>query len=158
MFCVGTYFLRSEEKEPSEGRLLILSADRAHANTQLMLKAATTVKGCVYALANVQGAIAAAVNSSVILFHAQNVDGSADSPMTLQVVGQWNHNYLVTQLAVYGNRLVVGDCIHSVSLLEVGPDFVMTTIARDYAPLWPIAVEASNESNIVGANVSSHMV
>ena len=59
---------------------------------------------------------------------------------------------MVTQLAVYNDRLIVGDSMHSVSLISVSADGVMKTIARDFIPLWPMAVEAVDESSIIGAN------
>lgn len=77
---------------------------------------------------------------------------------SLELLSEWNHNYLVTSLASYGDHIVVGDQISSVSLLKVS-NAKIQNVARDYGPLWPICVEASNEKNIIGANVSygSHL-
>lgn len=80
----------------------------------------------------------------------------------LTLLSQWNHNYLVTQLASYGSTIVVGDHISSVSILRVEVEPVGTaklkTISRDYAPLWPVAVETFDEYGLVAANDALNLV
>ena len=76
------------------------------------------------------------------------------SPKVLEEVGNWNHNYFVTHLAFNGEHLFVGDAISSVSALRWNDDLQrLETVARDYGPLWPVAIE-STQNGVVGANVS----
>ena len=72
---VGTVRHQIGETEPSSGRLLLFMVEpgegpsRGERGRSLNLRMITSVnsEGCVYALAEVQGAIAAAVNTSVSL-------------------------------------------------------------------------------------------
>lgn len=67
-FCLGTFVCRDGEIEPSNGRLLIFTAKPTSSSLLLSLVAEVETKGCVYALAIVNGMngmIAAAVNSAV---------------------------------------------------------------------------------------------
>lgn len=75
-----------------------------------------------------------------------------EGEFSLKKVTSWNHNYFVTSLVAHGNRLIAGDAISSVSVLEVqGND--LKTIARDYGPVWPVAVEGTKDGGVIGANV-----
>ncbi|KAF8895272.1 CPSF A subunit region-domain-containing protein [Infundibulicybe gibba] len=158
LFCVGTYLYREDETEPSQGRLIIFRTTTADGRTgpstlQLSLLTSKQLRGCVTALTIVDDMILAAVNSSVLLFRlAPTTELEVDCPtFELQQLSEWNHNYLVGSLASCGNRVVVGDHISSVSLLDVS-DSKMKSIARDYCPLWPICVEATDEKSLIGAN------
>ena len=74
--CVGTFSYQADEREPTEGRLLVFFA--AHAvppsSQQLSLLTSTQAQGCVYAIANAQGMIAAAVNASVCDFQRHLIE------------------------------------------------------------------------------------
>ena len=71
----------------------------------------------------------------------------------LEEVSTWNHNYFVTNLVFDGTHLLVGDAISSVSALKWNEDREkIETVARDYGPLWPVAIEATGKG-IIGANV-----
>jgi DNA damage-binding protein 1 len=65
--CVGTFTYHSDEKEPTEGRLLVFDVHEIPSarGQQLSLVASVDVNGCVYALAAFDEMIAAAVNASV---------------------------------------------------------------------------------------------
>jgi DNA damage-binding protein 1 len=73
-------------------------------------------------------------------------------PYQLTKVASWNHNYFITNLVARGERLIIGDAISSVSVLEV-QDNNLKTIARDYGPVWPVAVEGTLDGGVIGANV-----
>jgi len=69
-FCLGTVVHNDEDKEPTQGRLLVFSAyaspvPKQNSTVELSLLASAEVKGCVYALRMVKGKIIAAINSSV---------------------------------------------------------------------------------------------
>lgn len=84
------------------------------------------------------------------------LDISSDNGLTplysLKKLAEWNHNYLVTSLSSFGNHIVVGDQISSVSLLEITGDN-LSLEARDYGPLYPVAVEALSDKCIICSNV-----
>lgn len=72
---------------------------------------------------------------------------------SLKRIVDWNHNYLVSSLGSFGNRIVAGDQISSVSLLNV-TETSLVSLAKDYGPLYPVSVEALDSDNIICANVS----
>ena len=65
--CVGTVFFRPNEREPSQGRLLLITAesDATTARGQWKKNSEMNINGCVYALAHVNGLLAASIGSSV---------------------------------------------------------------------------------------------
>ncbi|KAI0917003.1 hypothetical protein AcV5_007593 [Taiwanofungus camphoratus] len=152
-FCIGTVQLRADETEPSHGRIIAFAFGSNEGSVSsktpiLHIVAMTDVQGCVYQLANVDGMIAAAVNTSVMLFKIQMVDGHG---VILNQLALWDRNYFVTSLVSKESTLIVGDPISSVSVLRpVGT--VLRTVARDYSPLWPVAIEAIGTSGVIGAN------
>lgn len=66
---------------------------------------------------------------------------------------EWNHNYAVISLVAHGHTITIGDAISSVSVLEV-VGMRIRSIAQDYGPLWPVAVEALPGNGVIGGNVS----
>ncbi|KAH7926445.1 hypothetical protein BV22DRAFT_1118853 [Leucogyrophana mollusca] len=147
--CAGTMIFAEEETEPSDGRLILLAPDTSRAQMQVVVVASEHVKGCVYAIASTCGMIAAAVNSSVVVYRPENI-GNQET-LTLCKVAEWNHNYLVTSLVSRGDKLFVGDAISSISFLKMA-DNQLRSIARDYGPLWPTCIEMLSDKNMIGAN------
>ncbi|KAG6854676.1 hypothetical protein C0991_003324 [Blastosporella zonata] len=156
LFCIGVH-VDSGDVEPTEGRLLILSASSIEqsktSSLQMSLVAEADVKGCVYAMSFITDVVVAAVNSSVMMFKIKSSEGI----FSLELLSEWNHNYLVASLATYGDRIIVGDQLNSVSLLEIFNGKIRN-IARDYGPRWPVAVEASDKDTIVAANFDSNLM
>ncbi|KDR82646.1 hypothetical protein GALMADRAFT_837022 [Galerina marginata CBS 339.88] len=156
-FCLGTMVYKAEEKEPSSGRLLVFTAYTATnssrtSSLELSLVASTEVEGCVYALKNVNGRLVAAVNSSILLYDFNVTLEESQSPVfALKRLAEWNHNYMVTSLGSFNDRVVAGDQISSVSLLKVTENKLLSE-ARDYGPLYPIAVEALDDKNLIVSN------
>ncbi|KAL6302826.1 mono-functional DNA-alkylating methyl methanesulfonate N-term-domain-containing protein [Sparassis latifolia] len=151
-FCVGIVELEMGEREPSKGRIVMFSLGSrdggiSSANPALRLISSEHTRGCVYQLVSVEDKIVAAVNTSVVLYKIDNTDGSA----SLRKLTEWNHNYFVTSLVAHDTTLIVGDAISSVSILNVVGEGLQS-IARDYGPLWPVAVEAIGNSGVIGAN------
>ena|ERR1700731_4486027 len=70
----------------------------------------------------------------------------------LHKCAEWNHNYRINCLVSRGSTLIVGDAISSISMLTLEGQ-KLRAIARDYAALWPISVEALDETTVIGANV-----
>lgn len=61
---------------------------------------------------------------------------------------------MVTSLGSFDDSIVAGDQISSVSLLKLVDDRLVS-VARDYGPLYPVAVEALNKTTLIAANVST---
>ncbi|KAK7048153.1 CPSF-A domain-containing protein [Favolaschia claudopus] len=154
-FCLGTCILQDDENEPTKGRLLVLSPHQrrtqyASTSVELSLSASVDVDGCVYSVTVMKELIAIGVNSSVMLFRL-DMDKETNQ-CKLHNVSKINVNYFATSLAAYENRLVVGDQIASVSLLEVTDDWKIRTLGRDLSPLSPVCVQALNSKHIIAAN------
>ncbi|THV04459.1 hypothetical protein K435DRAFT_649225 [Dendrothele bispora CBS 962.96] len=157
-FCVGTVYIRDEEKEPTKGRILVFSLHQSKESSsvyQLNVAINENVSGCVYSLASMSnGTLAAAINSSVMVYRLSVDEMESHSLKRLQI---WDHNYLVSSIAEYKNHLVVADQFSSVSLLRMPDETSLNTLARDYSPLWPICVEAFSEKSIIGAEQSLNL-
>ncbi|KAG7445774.1 uncharacterized protein BT62DRAFT_969553 [Guyanagaster necrorhizus] len=154
-FCLGAYIYEPGERGPTRGRLIVLAADKSGPEATLSFVTSVEISGCPYSLATTTGGlIAAAVNSSVSLYRlAQNE--SEPSTFSLSKLSVWNHNYIVANVVARGEDcLVACDCIQSVSLLQItpGPRSRLDMIARDYEPLWPLAVETCEGKGIIGAS------
>jgi hypothetical protein len=69
VICVGTVFFKFGEKDPSQGRLLLFKAESdarlSRKKRQLKQISELSVKGCVYALARVNGLLSAAIGPAV---------------------------------------------------------------------------------------------
>ena len=90
-----------------------------------------------------------------MLFRTETVN---ETTLRLSKVSEWNHNYIVTSLVYRYGQLVVGDAISSVSVLRLDNREQLRSVARDYAPLWPVAVEGTSRGEIIGANVGASRV
>ncbi|KAJ7644328.1 CPSF A subunit region-domain-containing protein [Roridomyces roridus] len=158
-FCVGTCTSGSEEKIPGNGRLLIFSAyptEASRSNPQLALAASADVHGCVYAVTTVKGLIAIGVNSATMLFRL-DINPSSKT-CKLQKVSEMNHNYFVTSLVGYENRLLLGDRISSISVLEVSDDYKLQTLGKDLSPLGPVSLEAVDLNHLIVANDTLNLI
>ncbi|KAI0304406.1 CPSF A subunit region-domain-containing protein [Multifurca ochricompacta] len=152
VICVGTVFFKPGEKEPSQGRLLLFSAewDSTLLNPKRQLKKISdmSVNGCVYALTRVNQLLAASIGPTVVLY---KVDSTG-----FQAAANWSHNYLVTSLVGRGSRLFIGDAICSVSVIDIfeneGGEVRLESVAKDFSPLWPVSIESLDQDTIIGAN------
>lgn len=156
-FCLGAYIYEPGEREPTRGRLIVLEARKSGPDATLSPVTSAEINGCPYSLATTTGGlIAAAVNSSVSLYRLTiTKDESEPSAFSLSKLSVWNHNYIVANVVARGEDcLVACDCIQSVSLLQIspGPGSRLDIIARDYEPLWPLAVETCEGKGIIGAS------
>lgn len=80
---------------------------------------------------------------------------SEDSSGNIQakIHDSWDHNYVVTNLVSSGDSLLVGDVIHSISVLEL-KDGRLHIKARDHSALWPFRIQSLDDGGIVVGNVS----
>ncbi|KZV68820.1 hypothetical protein PENSPDRAFT_609570 [Peniophora sp. CONT] len=157
-FAAGSMFVNSvEHDQPTEGRVMLFDSDRARGADRLRPDAYAPVKGCVYALAECDGHLIASVNSAVVVF---KYESGADNDGALQSVFVWNHDYLVTSLAVHGTRIFDGDAVHSVSALDLtraSGQAKLKTVARNYGPLWPAALGAWDKDTVIGSNADLNL-
>lgn len=117
----GTYLYDSSEVEPTHGRILAFTTERVGSSVSLQLKAELQVHGCVYALTAIRPTLfAAAVNSAVAIYSvSETTAGSGPTNTTIEKVTEWNHNYTVTQLVFVDGKIIVGDQISSISIVEL---------------------------------------
>ncbi|KAI0051144.1 hypothetical protein FA95DRAFT_1535299 [Auriscalpium vulgare] len=153
-YVVGTMEYKPDEIEPVEGHLHIFTAEESsgpsQAGNRLRHMGTADVIGCPYGLTVVDGFVAAAVNSSVVVYKI-----SLDHSEVMKKVAEWNHSYLVTSIASRGSRLFAGDAMSSISALDLvvdGSEVSLTTLARDYGPLWPLSIESWDRNSVIGAN------
>ncbi|KIK59844.1 hypothetical protein GYMLUDRAFT_74297 [Collybiopsis luxurians FD-317 M1] len=156
LFCVGTMIFHPEELETTSGRIHLYEAYQPSPSMmQLRRVASENVGGCVYNLAVIEGMLAAAVNSSINLHRVTHEMKDSDSTVpeySIKKIADWNHNYMVTSISSYDDHLMVADQFSSVSLLKLNGKQKLTTVARDYSPLWPVTVQAFDKETIIGAD------
>lgn len=70
------------------------------------------------------------------------------------LLAEWNHNYVLTSLAVRNGILVAGDILYSVAALRI-VDSKLQTVAKHFTPLMPVCLGVSEDESIVGANVNT---
>lgn len=76
------------------------------------------------------------------------------SGIVLEIAARWTHNYIVSNIVTRGDRIYIGDAISSLSVIQWDPSGqTLRNVARDYAPLWPVAIQTFDMDNIVGCNV-----
>ncbi|GLB38302.1 putative CPSF A subunit region [Lyophyllum shimeji] len=160
LFYVGV-FTPGPDAEPREGRLLAFSASSSDSQSrtsslQLFLVSEVDVQGCVYSLTFVNDTVVAAVNSAVRSYRLTTSDDVPTPSWSLELLSEWNHNYVVVSLSSYGDRIAVGDQMQSVSLLKVVNGKIQN-IARDYGARWAVCVDASDENSIIESNIDLNL-
>lgn len=176
-YCAGTAFHDHEDSEPKKGRVLVFEVrygDSAQRGTSLRLVAEGDVNGCVYALASINGLLAATVNSDVIIMQMAQDSATTEQKLFLEQEASRSHNYFATSLSVHKDRLILGDRISSVSVLRLseqkgkarrtrdsmdvdGEDSastqrVLKVVARDYSPLLPVCLTGIEDGGVIGAD------
>lgn len=93
-----------------------------------------------------------------MLFRASDNIAGELTPLRLEKVAEWNHSHFVTNLVIDGEHILVGDAISSVSVLRWNDELGrLESVARDYGPLWPTAIEGTG-NGIIGANVRDYEI
>ena len=76
------------------------------------------------------------------------------SDIELEVAARWTHNYIVSNIVTRDDRIYIGDAISSLSVIQWDSSLqTLRNVARDYTPLWPVAIQTFDKDNIVGCNV-----
>ncbi|TDL17702.1 hypothetical protein BD410DRAFT_901246 [Rickenella mellea] len=155
-FCVGSMMCEPGLSEPTRGRILLITVSNMRKDPESLphIYASSDTRGCVYAFANINGKLAAAVNTGVVLYRLEQLQGSNTG--NLIKVAEWNHNYFVTSIVTQDDLLIIGDAISSVAVLQL-KDSQLQTVAKDYSPLWPVCLGVFGENTIVGANSDGNL-
>ncbi|TFY79541.1 hypothetical protein EWM64_g4471 [Hericium alpestre] len=158
LYYLGIVLQQADEREPIEGRIVILTSTTAPSGKDLLLQEVASVdcSGNTYAFAPLAepGHFAAAINASVIVYALRDD--------ALERVADWAHGYYITNLVAHGNDLVAGDAIMSVSMLRFDASAKqekgrLVAVARDYRSLWPVALAAWDKGAVVGANTDGNL-
>ncbi|CAL1713378.1 unnamed protein product [Somion occarium] len=159
-FCIGTVYHRHGEREPSAGRLIVFQEstpdDSSAVGSKLSTLAEIETSGCVWAIDVVKDMIVAAMNSSVVLYTLATNPVIKPPVISLHKLHEWNHNYTVISLVAHDDIITIGDAISSVSVLQVSGKEIKS-VARDYGPLWPVAVEALPDKGVIGGNADGNL-
>jgi DNA damage-binding protein 1 len=76
------------------------------------------------------------------------------SSIELEVAARWTHNYIVSSIVSRDDWIYISDAISSLSVIQWDPSSqTLHNVARDYAALWPVAIQTFDKDNIVGCNV-----
>lgn len=158
-FVIGTAIIRPREREPSTGRIIILSCDQNN-NGKFRVEAEKIVKGAVYCLKSLNGNIIAGINGVVTAYKVNDVPSAADGASApggvpenrLDIVPEyWQMGHtIVVSLDTWSSptkdHIVVGDLMHGVSLLAIKEEdngrVSMEEAAHDYNPAWTMSVVA----------------
>ncbi|KLO05927.1 hypothetical protein SCHPADRAFT_917631 [Schizopora paradoxa] len=132
-YAVGTMYYDAKEREPTRGRILLFSVIGEKTLPVVHCVAKADTNGCVFSITSMKGKLVAAVNSGMVK------------------LGEWNHNYIVTSIAVHDDKLITGDAVSSIAVLQL-QDTKFKTLARDYGPLWPLCISTTDGDAIIGAN------
>lgn len=172
---VGTGYVKPEETEVMSGRILGFTLDdwtgqrrNEWDERELRLQFEEQVDGNVFAVEGVAGFVVAAINSDVITFSLER-DGRAgegDIPGSLSLSrrSRWGSAFMATSLerttTASSSRVVVGDALRSMSILDVEPATgKLTEVARDCDPFWNSACAPldTREQLFIGADISLNL-
>lgn len=173
LLAVGTAFVHGDEPEPLRGRLLIysLTSKGAGAAASVVLLKAQEVGGAVNSLLPFNGKLLAAINNSVTLWQWASKDvemkdlGASSSTSTperdydLLEVASWNKSVMVLFLEALGNRILVGDVMQSLLLIDYNPEErAFSEVAADENMTWLTAAAAVTEDLCICADDSTNLL
>ena len=64
----------------------------------------------------------------------------------------WDHNYIVIDVQVVSEYIVVCDAALSLTLLTM-KDSALVSAIKCYKPLWPLCMNVIGNDTVIGANV-----
>jgi len=143
----GTAIVLPDESEPKIGRLIIFQwADGKL--TQLVEK---EVKGGVWKAKAFNDKLVTTINSTVRLW-----EWTHEKELRLEC-SHFN-NIIALFAEVSGDFILVGDLIHSITLLQYKPmEANLEEIARDYSSNWMTACAIIDDEKFLGAETSSNL-
>lgn len=146
---LGTGYVTAAGAVPTSGRILIARLD----GTLMELIGALDVPGHVLSVALVRQYIVAAVDAQV---HTYAWDAET---RRIRQVARWGCAFMASCLAAYESIIVVGDAMHSLTVLRVQEDGTLSELARDLDPYWTTAVGMYNAAaqEYVGADIAMNV-
>lgn len=182
--AIGTGQVSPDQEETLSGMIILFKvvssiSEGGVSQPKLEFVHSQEVSGNVYALAQVEGKLIAAVNSQVVSLKLIPHDndtlnlspGSQDSnpirfdkpvsDLWLERVGDWNSGFVACTLSVCQNSssIVVGDALRALTVLKVLPSGRLIDLARDCDPYWTTAAISLDEENMefIGSDVALNM-
>ncbi|CEH15812.1 Damage-specific DNA binding complex, subunit DDB1 [Ceraceosorus bombacis] len=164
---VGTGTAQPDQSETTCGRLLGFHLN----DRKLSVAFDESVEGNVFAICQVNGMIAAAINAEVHVYAIDAADlddmstsqGPSGQPFTLRKVGRWGCAFVACTLSVHDNYLIVGDGMRSIAVLAVSnlptQRGKLSEVARDADPFWTSAAEMLDEAaqTYIGADIALNL-
>ncbi|CAE7225587.1 unnamed protein product [Rhizoctonia solani] len=157
----GTAIVTPGENEPLSGRIIVFGQDQE--SSMIKLQASKDVEGGgVSSVKQIGARIIAAVGHGVYLYNLGK-GGTISNP-----VARWERGYLVHDIIVRPNMLVVSDKLRSVSVLRLVehtelPDsedleeeestiLQLETVAMDMHAVWPTSIEVLSDNKTIIAS------
>ncbi len=147
LFIVGTAFLKPEQDEPEEGRLLAFAMN----NNQLEIVAEINIAGCPYASAYFKDdMIVSTVGNKIIIYRLSSFQFTEVTRKFGQILPLF--------LKIENNFIVIGDLMKSLNVLEF-KDNMLYEYGRDYHSSWITALESwSHNVHIAAENYNNLIV
>ena len=147
---VGTGFYVGGRDSTSSGRLIGYTWSTPLSKLQLIWSC--DVPGHVYGVTDVPGSyLVAAVDAQVHTYALCNGK--------LELCDRWGCAFLATCLTSQGSTVVVGDAMHSLTVLQVDSKGRLHEIARDVDPYWTTAVGvlSTEQQQYIGTDIAMNM-
>eukprot|EP00455_Lapot_gusevi_P053385 TRINITY_DN8316_c0_g1_i6.p1 TRINITY_DN8316_c0_g1~~TRINITY_DN8316_c0_g1_i6.p1 ORF type:complete len:744 (+),score=248.39 TRINITY_DN8316_c0_g1_i6:149-2233(+) len=155
VYIVGTALAYPNEEEPDKGRILVLQVVQG----KLSQVAEQPTKGAVYSLCTLGSYLVASINSRVQMY--QWVESSVAEELTTYTLVPHAHvvaNIVALYLKSYGDYIIVGDMMKSISVLAYKPvTKTLEEVARDYNPQWTTAVHHLEDRVFYGAEHTGNL-
>ena len=154
LLVVGTAFVRTDEPEPTAGRILVFDvSDRS-----LELVCEHRVKGATYALEAIgSNGLLAGVNNKLQLY--EWAPSSAGSTPTLRLRAEHVGHIIVLFIAVRGDFILVGDLMKSLTVYQCSlSSGTIVELARDYNSHWMTSIAFLDDDTYLGAENSHNLI
>jgi DNA damage-binding protein 1 len=165
LFCVGTSSYDETKPDEATGSIHFVTVQPAGDGFALSTVYTQKVPGTIYGIVNSNGYVVLAVGSAVRTFVTDTKSSAnliiqvymykiafVNGAFTLTEETKWNHSYIINNLVAKDDMLFLGDQISSVTVLK-NDNGKFVNVAKDFSPLWPVAIQATAEGGIIGADV-----
>lgn len=146
---IGTGFVVAAGAAPTSGRVVVGRLD----GTRIEQLGALDVPGHVLGVAYVPSYMVAAVDAQVYTY-AWDADKRRVRP-----VARWGCAFMASGVAAHESTIVVGDAMHSLTVLHVEADGTLRELARDLDPYWTTAVGVydAGDQEYMGADIAMNL-
>jgi len=151
---IGTAVVIPEERDPSEGRLLIFEIRSVGNTLSPDLVSEIKVKGAVYSIGTLRdGEIVCGINSVVEVFKYAPESESIEKLCSVQ-------GFIIAfRLKIQGDLVLVGDVVRSVrAYIWNSSDQKLVELAREFSNRWTLSCDILNESHFVLAESMGNIV